>query len=85
VATTTADRGQVVGYSTDRSGVQRAFVWQNGTMTGLPSPKGSARTRAVAINEHDQIVGDNCYQHCGNRSGPLSGSKFGALWTLRRT
>lgn len=80
--TAISDRGQVVGYSSDRSGVQHAFVWQNGTMTGLPSPMGSARTRATAINEHNQIVGDNCYQDCGYRSGPLSGSKFGVLWTL---
>jgi probable HAF family extracellular repeat protein len=82
--TAISNRGQVVGYSTDRSGVQHAFVWQNGTMTGLPSPTGSTRTRAIAINEHNQIIGDNCYADCGNRSGPLSGSKFGVLWTLHR-
>jgi probable HAF family extracellular repeat protein len=82
--TAISNRGQVVGYSTDRSGVQHAFVWQNGTMAALPSPKGSARTRAIAINENNQIVGDNCYLDCGNRSGPHSGSKFGVLWTLQR-
>jgi probable HAF family extracellular repeat protein len=82
--TAISNRGQVVGYSTDRSGVQHAFVWQNGTMTGLPSPTGSARTRAIAINEHNQIIGDNCYWDCDHRSGPLSGSKFGVLWTLHR-
>jgi probable HAF family extracellular repeat protein len=83
--TSISDSGQVVGFSLDRRGVQHGFVWQNGVMTRLPSPAGyrGARTRALAINDHNQIIGDNCFFDCGNRSGPLSGSRFAVLWTLR--
>jgi probable HAF family extracellular repeat protein len=87
--TAISDRGQVVGYSTDRRGVQHGFVWQNGAMIRLPSPSGHPRLRseANAINDHNEIVGDTCYQQCGLRYGPLSGeespSRFVVLWTLR--
>jgi len=83
IPTAISNRGQVVGYSTDSHGVQHGFVWQNGTMTRLGSPTGDARTRALAINDHNQIIGDNCYADCGLRRGPLSGSKFAVLWTIR--
>ncbi len=67
--TAISNRGQVVGYSLpgdDKYGLQRAFLWQSGTMTELGSPKGktgpnASRTRAIAINEHNQIIGDNCF------------------------
>ena len=77
-----SDRGQVVGYSTDKRGLQHGFVWQNGTMTRLPSPKGykGSQTQASAINNHNQIVGDNCWD-CFNRGGHPS--RFAVLWTLR--
>jgi probable HAF family extracellular repeat protein len=83
--TAISDRGQVVGYSTDRRGLQHGFVWQKGVMTRLPSPAGyrGARTRALAINERNQIIGDNCFMDCGFRYGPYSGDKFAVLWTLR--
>lgn len=80
-----SDSGQVVGVSTDSNGRQHGFVWQNGVMTRLPSPAGyrGARTRALAINEHNQIIGDNCIWDCGeNRSDPHP-SRFAVLWTLR--
>ena len=85
IPTGISDRGQVVGYSADKRGVPHGFVWQNGTMTRLPSPPGyrAARTRALGINDHNQIIGDNCYADCGIRSGPHSGSRFAVLWTLR--
>ena len=38
--TAISNRGQVVGYSLDKSGEQHAFLWQNGTMIKLGSPKG---------------------------------------------
>jgi probable HAF family extracellular repeat protein len=82
IPTAISDRGQVVGWSTDARGVAHGFVWQNGTMTLLPSPTGDERTQAIAINDRNQIIGDNCYGDCGYRSGPLSGSKFAVLWTL---
>ncbi|MEP7225582.1 MAG: hypothetical protein ABI783_11580 [Actinomycetota bacterium] len=83
IPTAISNRGQVVGYSTGKSGVQHAFIWQNGTMTRLGSPNGNARTRAVAINEHNQIIGDNCFTDCGIRA-PRFASKFAVLWTLQR-
>jgi probable HAF family extracellular repeat protein len=85
IPTGISSRGQVVGYSADKRGVPHGFVWQNGTMTRLPSPRGyrGARTRALGINNHNEIIGDNCYADCGIRSGPHSGSRFAVLWTLR--
>ena len=43
----------------------------------------ASRTRAFAINEHNQIIGDNCFQDCGLRAG-LYGSTFAVIWTLKR-
>jgi probable HAF family extracellular repeat protein len=86
VPTAISDRGQVVGYGVDRSGHQYAFVWQNGTMTRLPSLKPGARTRAIAINDRNQIIGDDCPSDCVEwRGSPSAQSKFGVIWTLRRT
>ena len=84
IATAISDRGQVVGYSDDASGTHHAFVWQNGTMTRLPSPTGGGPAGAVAINDENQIVGDDCYE-CwddSGQNGPLTGSRFAVLWTL---
>lgn len=78
-----SNRGQIVGYSLDRRGVQRAFLWQNGTMIELPWPSRNAHTRAIAINEHNQIIGDNCLSDCELRAG-WAASKFAVIWTLRR-
>jgi probable HAF family extracellular repeat protein len=85
--TAISNRSQVVGFSLDKSGEQHAFLWQNGTMIELGSPKGKigphpSRTRAVAINEHNQIVGDNCFEDCGLRRGSAQ-SKFAVVWTPR--
>jgi probable HAF family extracellular repeat protein len=81
-ATAISDRGQIVGASTDVRGVQHGFVWQNGTMTRLPSPTGYARTRAVAINDRNQIAGDGCFDDCERRA-PWARGRFAVLWTLR--
>lgn len=85
VPTAISDSGQVVGYSADNRGRQYGFVWRNGTMTRLPSPPGyaGARTRALAINDRNQVIGDNCFLDCGFRMGPYSGNRFAVLWTLR--
>jgi probable HAF family extracellular repeat protein len=76
--------GQVVGYSVDRNGLQHGFVWQHGTRTRLPAPRGWAGypTRAIAINDHNQIVGDDCLDDCPDLAhGPPD--RFAVLWTLR--
>jgi probable HAF family extracellular repeat protein len=75
--------GQVVGYNFGRRGLQYGFVWQHGTMTRLPPPKGHAGspTRAVAINDHNQIVGEDCETFSCDRNGGPHG--FAVLWTLR--
>jgi len=90
IPTAISKSGQVVGYTyaLDSPGLegQRGFVWQNGTMTRLPAPKGHAGrpTRAVAINDHNQIVGDDC--DAGGRCTPSGGNGgprgFAVLWTL---
>ena len=87
VPTAISDRGQVVGLSLDTSGEQHAFLWQKGTMIQLGSPKGEPgvhplRARAIAINERNQIIGDNCFQDCGLRRGSAQ-SRFAVIWTLR--
>ena len=47
------EAGQVVGYAGNR-----AFVWQDGALTALPTLGGTAGM-AEAINEHGQIVGSS--------------------------
>jgi probable HAF family extracellular repeat protein len=83
IPTAISNRGQIVGYSLGSGGVQYAFLWHDGTMIKLNSPKGNARTRAIAINENNQIVGDNCFEVCDRRA-PRFRSKFAVIWTLRQ-
>ena len=51
------DRGQVVGWSQDSDGRTQAFVWQNGTMTGLGFLPGGTTSVANAIGDQGQIAG----------------------------
>lgn len=54
------DPGQIVGDSIVEIGSKRAFVWQNGKMTELPTltPKGQEPWDfATAINDNGQIIG----------------------------
>src|SRR5215207_10354453 len=63
------ERAQVVGWSyirrTDLRSVARAFVWESGRMRNLgtlPGPNSTSderMSRALAINEHGQIVGES--------------------------
>jgi probable HAF family extracellular repeat protein len=48
--------GQVVGWSARSSGIEHAFLWQNGIMTDLGTLDGSYST-ANGINDVGQIVG----------------------------
>jgi probable HAF family extracellular repeat protein len=77
--------GQVVGTMniSGAAGPWHAVVWQDGRMTRLPAPKDHAGspTLAVAINDHNQIVGDSCSMlfGCSGNGGPRG---FAVLWTL---
>ena len=55
-ATAINNRGQIVGWSTTRSGAKHAFLWQRGTMRDLGT-LGGAESAALALNERGQIVG----------------------------
>ncbi len=63
------NHGQVVGTSTDTNWQQRAFLWENGTMTDLnlllPANSGWELKDARFINDRRQIVGDGLYQGQG--------------------
>ncbi|HOO20019.1 MAG TPA: hypothetical protein PL011_01370 [Kiritimatiellia bacterium] len=52
------DNGQVVGWSLTADGAIEAFVWSNGTLTGLGFLPGGTTSVARAINNHGQITGD---------------------------
>jgi probable HAF family extracellular repeat protein len=49
--------GQVVSFSQTSDGTQRAFFWQNGTMTDLGTLGGNISSKAAGINDTGQIVG----------------------------
>jgi probable HAF family extracellular repeat protein len=56
------DRGQVAGRSLVAIGHSRPFVWQNGSMTALPTLSGQDTapfTSVSAINDRGQIVGSS--------------------------
>lgn len=51
------ESGQIVGYAEDGSGRNRAFLWENGTMTDLGALGGNESV-ALAISDPGQIVGE---------------------------
>ena len=52
VATAINDRGQVVGYSTTDDGQTRAFLYANGRMRNIGSPKGDSRATDISDRGH---------------------------------
>ncbi|MDT4983844.1 MAG: hypothetical protein QOF95_1334, partial [Pseudonocardiales bacterium] len=50
-------RGQVVGTSATRTGVDRAFLWRSGVMVELPAPAGRTYTGAITINDRGEVLG----------------------------
>ena len=69
-ATATNNKGQIVGWSTTRTGAKLAFLWENGTMRDLGT-LGGTESAALALNERGQIVG---------WSTSKDGTKKAALW-----
>ena len=55
-ATAINNRGQLVGWSTTRSGARHAFLWEDGRMRDLGT-LGGRQSGALALNERGQIVG----------------------------
>lgn len=53
------DRGQIVGFATDESGLSRAVLWDPDDLTPRDLGFGSTSSRANFINENGQIAGDS--------------------------
>ena len=53
------DRGQVVGSSDTRTGVQHGFLWQQGRIQDLGTLAGKNGSEAIAINKSGQIAGNS--------------------------
>ena len=51
------NRGQIVGASTDRTGVEQAFMYDGGVMFDLTTSVGPTLSRAHGINRHGTVVG----------------------------
>jgi probable HAF family extracellular repeat protein len=73
------DAGQIVGYSSDRTG-DRGFLYSNGTYTPLDEPKAnSGETNPFGINAAGDIVGS--YSDLNTTTG--SGGSHGFLLSKR--
>ena len=65
------DRGYVVGQAATND-AEHAFVWHDGVMTDLGTLPGGGDSRALAINERNQIVG---------WADTKTGKSHAVLWT----
>ena len=69
------NRGQVVGYSSTKSGKQHAVLWKNGVIRDLGTLVGGHNSQAESINKDGKVVG---------WSDTSSGSKHAVLWQNRQ-
>lgn len=76
------NRGQVVGWSRDTDGRMQAFVWQNGSMTGLGFHPGGTSSVARAINDAGQITGYSAASSTNRRAFLYEGGILQDLGTL---
>ena len=65
------DHDQVASTATDENDASRAFLWQHGRMTMLPTPPGMSST-TVGINNRGQVV--------GILTGPGASTERAVLW-----
>ena len=56
-ATGINDRSQAVGWTLDANGRTNAFLWQNGSLTGLGFLSNASNSVATAINNNGEITG----------------------------
>ena len=76
------DAGQVVGSSQDADGLEQAFVWQAGRMTGLGFLPGGTNSYALAINRSGQITGRANVSPTSNQAFLFSDGEMLPLGTL---
>jgi probable HAF family extracellular repeat protein len=70
------DRGQIVGESMVKGGIQHAFLWQNGKMRDLGTFGGKGSS-ATDINDHGQVVGEAETKAKTSEGGTIT---HGFLW-----
>lgn len=56
VAIAINDKGDIVGWSSQKNGVPHAFLYRKGTFYGLSVPSGNRRSEAVGITEDGKVI-----------------------------
>ena len=82
VARAINEHSQVVGWSQDAAGRIQAFLWQNGSMTGLGFLPGGTNSMAYAINNHGEITGRANVSTTNHHAFYLTGGTLHDLGTL---
>ena len=68
------ERGQIIGWAETKADNAHAFLWENGKMRDLGTLPKNDESRAVALNNSNQIIGQATAQHI---------RVTGVLWTFR--
>ena len=76
------DRSQAVGWSRDAEGRMQAFLWQNGTMSGLGFLPGGTSSVATAINESGDVTGYSQVSPTNSHAFLFSSNVLADLGTL---